>query len=1012
MSQYIKGQILIAFFTSLLVVSNVGQTAPLLYPEPLSEKYHRLEVVVPYGFQANCTSKPKIAVCKISIYSPELLRVFQIGAKTGMEVQANQRSKEITFTFNDPKLVFQHKVLEGPPRWAIEIGYEEVLIQPIENELPFRPYPMPVQTVKLPRPGIALDALIGEGPEVEAFNRCWTLRKEAIETSNTSKWVEAYKECKKIDTTKDINRPTARSATRLMAEIIYAYLQQNTSSSQQARQYVGSKVLIQGDRIELKQGTPVKIGYSIQSDTPSATLSIRDANGTRVYQAQIDSGEIGKVQQVTWEGRDLNDSELPAGNYSFTVSAAAAPNQEAPSTQTYVQATVEGLRVDPDGFPRFVIGKRQVRMGEVILPGQDTTTASKEQKYFFTDETTSAREVAIEQLKKAEKAAASEREKARYVLLTTELIGRKSMNEATEYLRDAQNRYRQTKAEPFILAERARLLLDINANDEAAKVLDEIAKLDSKTGYVMGSRILALASLAYARRDYTSAIGLYDEARESFPELLLGEPGPLFQVAELYFRARRLEEALPFYQEFLDRFKDQVPHWIAKIRLAQIKSFERPLEAFNEMSTLSEELTEPEGQQLAKLYMLTLSSNDIRGPSPDKILRGVSNASPTEYVLEELLMQKARNAMRDNDLHKAFVYSQKIVKRMPDSSLLRDSSLFFQRILLLEVDRLLREGKNIDLVLLYLKEKSRRFREPSRRGLLHLYVARAMRDLKMLDEAATNVIAKGGLPGVRDPKITALLNLELTGIFREKIQDMQLGEKTAREDINKFKQAVESIVKRFPDQFDTYDYWASRGYYHELENELRKAKKIYLYALNGPNILPHERIKLARSIYEVYMKMPDYDKALHALKILLEIYDEFKDDLNMPGLRLNVLWNRVELQIQKEDWPDVVSSIKEYLEESQSTLSSIGSTPSKPNLQGGSISYLSNDAEELTRRHEALFYKGYALLKLGLIRQAQREWDLLNKKAYPSIYSELAGLELRMLSWRDLVSTEILKMIE
>ena len=1011
MSQYIKGQIII-FSLGLLWFAQVTQAAPLLYPEPLSKKYHRLEVVVPYGFQANCSSQPKQAVCKLSIYSPELLRVFTVGAKSGMQVGANENRKEVTFTFDDPRLVFQHKVLEGPPRWAIEIGYDEVLIQPIENELPFRPYPMPVQTVKLPRPGMALDALGGEGAEIDAFNQCWSLWKK-------NKFVDAYKKCEEINTTKDVTRPTARSAIRLMAEIIYEYLQQNSNANPKAREYVGSKVFIPGDQIQLKQGSEVQLRYVIQGESPAATLSVRDANGNRVFQAQVNGGEAGKIQQVTWKGKDLNDSELPSGNYTFTVNAATAPNQEPPSTQTYVQALVEGLRVDADGFSRFVIGKRQIRMEEVILPGQESNKMNKEQKYFFTDENTSAREVAISQLKNAEKSASGEREKARYVLLTTELIRRKSINSAIEYLKDAQMRYRQTKAEPFILAEHARLLLEVNANDEATKVLEKIAKLDAKQEYVMSSRILALASLAYARGDYTNATALYDEARAISPQLLSAEPGPLFQVAELYFRARRLEEAAAFYEEFLDNFSDQIPHWIARIRLAQIKSFERPLEAYNEMFQLSESLNEPEGQQLSQLYMLTLSSNDIRGPTPGKILRSVSNGTPTDYVLEELWMQKARNALRDGDLSKAFDYSQKIVQRMPESSLLRDSSLFFQRILLLEVDRLLRKGKNIDLVLLYLKEKNRRFRQPSRRGLLHLYVARAMRDLKMLDEAATNVISKGGLPGVRDPRVDILLHLELTGIYREKIQDLQLDEQNAREDINKFKQTVESLEtsfknlgKRFPNEFDNYDYWASLGYRHELQNELRKAKKIYLYALNGPNVRPHERIKLAYAIYEVYMKMPDYDKALHALKILLEIYDEFKSELNMPRLRLDVLWNRVELQIQKESWPDVVSSIKMYLEESQAVLSTAGSSMYKNVPVLDRLDFSEEEEENLTRRREALFYKGYALLKLGLVRQAQREWDLLYKEAYPSPYAELAEYELNMLSWRNLVSDEVLKMIE
>ena len=1006
MSHSIKTRIGLTWVFMMFGVS-VGTAAPLLYEQPLSKKYHRLEVVVPAGFQAKCNTRSKSAECKLSIYSPELLRVFQIGSRKGVTIEANNRRKEIRFLFDDPRLVFQQKVLEGPPRWVIEVGYQEVLIQPVEDELPFRPYPMPVQTVKLPRPSLALSPLAGADDEVVIFNQCWALWE-------AKKYVDAYNECSKIDMGPGKNNVTARSAVRLIAEIVYEYLQQDSSANQEARKYVNTTVLIQGNRIDLKENTPVTLGFSVQGESDVAVISIQNSSGEKKYLAQIEINESGKVQKWEWPGTDSSGSELPAGIYSFTVEAVATEGQATPpETRTYIEGHVDGVRFDQG--PEFLIGNSRVRIGEVVLPGRDTLGGDEDQKYFFVDQGGDPRDVAIKYLQKAEAMTIGDREKARYVLLASEMMSKRSINRATEYLKTTQSKYRKTDAEPFILAERVRLLLESNAHDEAKRVLDEIAQLDSQQNYeeyVMGSRTLALASLAYARGDFTNATALYDEARINFPELLTAEPGPLFQVAELYFRAKRLEEALPFYQEFLDRFSDQVPHWIARIRLAQIKSFQRPLEAFNEMQTLGETLTELEGKQLAKLYSITLSSNDVRGPDPDKVLKEVGKQAPTDYVLEELLMQKARNALRDGNLQKAFNYSQEIVEKMPESALLRDSSLFFQRLLLLEVDRLLRNGEDVELVLLYFKEKARRFRQPARRGLLHLYVARAMRDLKMLDEAAINVIAKGGLPGARDPKISALLNLELTGIYREKVQDKDLNKEAAREDINKFKQVVESLNKRFPNQFDNYDYWASRGYYYELQGEYRQAKKIYLYALNGPNMSPEERIKLARSIYHVYMKMPDYDKALHSLKILLQIYDEFKDQLDMPGFRVNILWNRVELHLQKEAWPEVVKSIKEYLEESQGMLSSLSANIPKTRKSKNKRNEIFFQGDlELIRRKEALFYHGYALLKLGLIRQAKREWDLLYKEDPRHVYGQLAEQELRMLSWRDVVSPELMKTI-
>jgi len=984
--------------------------APLLYDQPLSKKYHRLEVVVPPDFKATCSAKPLVAKCKVSLYTPELLRLFKLGAREGIRVETNEARKEVNFFFTDPKMVLQDKLLDGPPRWVLEAGYQEVLIQPIEDELPFRPYPMPVQTVRLERPKMALDPLDGDSEEAVFFNQCWALWK-------VKKYVDAFKECDKITSNKmlDSNRPAARSANRLIGEILYAYLKGESSTSEKIKAFIGSEVFVRGNQIKF-EGYPVRIGYSINGKVGQAKLTIKDAKGGTVFQGQIAPGEQGAFSQIEWEGRDSSESELPPGEYTVDIEVTPDVEVGTPeplSAQSYVKGKINKVYFD-NGVTELLVDKRRVRLSEVILPGNKGALGLEgDQKYFFTrDPNQSPRDVAIARLKTAEKAAVTDREKARYVLLASDLISMQNINVAIAYLKTAQMRYRQTEAEPYLLAERARLFLDSSKYDEATQVLEEIARLDPQQQQddVIGTRLLALASLAYTRRDYTTATSLYDQAIERFPTLLLEKSSAVFQLAELYFRSRRLAEAKPFYQDFLSRFPGADPEWIARIRLVQINSFERPQEAFNDMRELGETLSSEEGKQLAALYALTLSTNRLRGASPDSVFKLIGKGTPSDYVLEEMWMQQARHSLREDRLQDAFRYSQEIVQRAPNSALLIESSLFFQRLLLLQVDYLLREGKNIDLVLLYFKEKSRRFRQPARRGLLHLYVARAMRDLKMLDEALNNVIARGGLPGERDPNIEALLNLEFTGILREKIQDRDFSEDDERDSISRFKQAVESLDARFPNRFDNFDYWASRGYYKELQGQLRQAKEIYLYALNGPKIKPEDRMELAESIYQVYLKMPDYDKALNAITVLLNIYNEYKDQLNMPAFRVNTLWRRVELHIEREAWAELIPAIQDYLEESQSVIPALSGS-----LDGSSQTRDSAfmQAElEIDRRREALFFQGYAFLKLKDERSAKRLWDLLYKEAPKHVYGKLAEYELFMLSWRNLVSPEVLKLID
>lgn len=1008
----------------VLALASAALSAPLLYPEPLSRKYHRIEAVVPPGFKPSCTSSPGRAQCKVSIYTTELLNLFNLNARPGIRIETRRASRDVIFTFDDPKLVFQEKLLEGPPRWIIEIGYPEILIQPIEDELPFRPYPMPVQSVRLRRPNIALDPLVGEGDEVETFNRCWSLW-------SIKKYVDAYAECSKISTITNADRPTARAATRLIGEILYAYLKAEEGSHQDLKGYEGSQVLVRGSQVTLRGDPvyPVLIGYVINGKAAKANLIVRDAKGGMIYKAEAPVKEPGQLLQVQWSGEDSSSSNLPAGQYMVEIEAIASAEEASTvplTAQTYVEGTIEGVTFDY-GHPEFIVNGRRVRLSEVVLPGKSTFGVDDGHKYFFTDDPNkSPRDIAIERLKKAKQAATSYREKARYVLLATDLINAKSFNEANQFLRDARSDFRQTEGEPFLLAERAHLLITNKLYDEARKVLNEIQRLETQQEDVMGTRLLALASLEYARGDFNTATKLYDEAVEKFPSLLVEESGPIFQLAELYFRSRRLAEAKPFYQDFLARFPNATPYWVAQIRLVQLRAFERPQESYNDMIALTQSLSSPEdrsdeGKHLAALYSLNLANKSNMRLSPESVFKLISKGSPSDYVLEELWMQKARFELQRGKIKEAFEAAQNIVLKRPNSTLLTESSLFFERVLLLHVEHLLEQGENVEIILLYIKNK-KRFSRLACKGLLYLYIGRAMRELKMFekgdnpqltsdkDRTMIQEVLTEGLSRLKDKNIEALLLLELIGVYRETIQTQAYREGEERTVISHFKYTFNSLEQTFPKRFDNYEYWAARGFYNELQGQLRQAKELYLFALNGPQVKPHERLALAESIYDVYLKMPDYDKALNALTVLLNIYDEYKAQLNMPSFRVNALWRRVELHIEREGWAELIPAIQEYIEESQNTISALNETVD--DSESARESAFIQAELELDRRYEAQFYQGYAFLKIGDERSAKRIWDLLYKEAPKHVYGRLAEYELFMLSWRKQVAPEVLKLAD
>ena len=482
-----------------------SHAAPLPFDKPLSDKYLRLEVVVPNDFTSNCRMLKKAATCKVSVYSSELLRVFKVGTKRGIKVNANERRREISFSFDDERLKLQDKVIDGPPRWVIEIGYPETLIQPVEDELPFRPYPMPVQTVQLKRPSMTVRPLTGEGQEIEAFNRCYGLWEK-------SDLRRAWTECKRIDAMFEADQTVKSAVARLKAEIIYQHLQRLSDDEATARSFIGQNVFYMGNRVNHTAGTTADIRYTINGQAQSATLSILDANGQQVFKSLVDVGEPGRIQATSWLGVDSNEIELPTGSYSVVVSPIAAPGaKEAPTAQTYVRGLVTNFQL-VNGLPKLLIDGNLVNRSAIIDPNTDQPGSKNPKDYFYMDDPNAhPRDSAIGHLKRAQEAAGpNERERARYILLASDLMYERSPNEAIQYLQDMQGRF--LDADPYLLAERARLLLQIDSHDEAKRVLDQIARLDTRQEHVMGSRLLALASLAYAKGDFTNATVLYDEA--------------------------------------------------------------------------------------------------------------------------------------------------------------------------------------------------------------------------------------------------------------------------------------------------------------------------------------------------------------------------------------------------------------------------------------------------------------------------------------------------------------------
>ena len=112
----------------------------------------------------------------------------------------------------------------------------------------------------------------------------------------------------------------------------------------------------------------------------------------------------------------------------------------------------------------------------------------------------------------------------------------------------------------------------------------------------------------------------------------------------------------------------------------------------------------------------------------------------------------------------------------------------------------------------------------------------------------------------REPNTAAKLYLSMASVLRELRDKFRLGE------------VLTYLDDRYPKKFDDFDYWFSKAMHHWWIGELDKARKIIVYALNGP-VQNEQRLSLMETLADLYLEMKKPSKATRALEALINEHD-------------------------------------------------------------------------------------------------------------------------------------------
>jgi flagellar basal-body rod modification protein FlgD len=125
----------------------------------------------------------------------------------------------------------------------------------------------------------------------------------------------------------------------------------------QMLQYIGKKVVSQGNTLTVQGGEAGPASFSLDDDA-EVSVSIYNSAGTLIRNLSMGWQKKGTCQ-VPWDGNDQAGKAVPDGDYSFRVEALDAGGGLVAS-QTFMTGEVTGVRHE-NGRSVLLLGNRQIQ---------------------------------------------------------------------------------------------------------------------------------------------------------------------------------------------------------------------------------------------------------------------------------------------------------------------------------------------------------------------------------------------------------------------------------------------------------------------------------------------------------------------------------------------------------------------------------------------------------------------------------------------------------------------------
>ncbi|MCX6600595.1 MAG: hypothetical protein NT025_03425 [bacterium] len=156
----------------------------------------------------------------------------------------------------------------------------------------------------------------------------------------------------------------------LQANLLLGQLFNNTM----ATSLIGKVVRAQADSVEVGSSGTASLNYTLTGNATDVTVQILNSDG-KVVRTMTVPAQVAGEHQVQWDGLDGDGKRVPAGTYTFAITAKDADGQTV-NASTYFEGSVSEVRY-VNGQVVLLVGGREVSLSDILLIREADDEAKK-----------------------------------------------------------------------------------------------------------------------------------------------------------------------------------------------------------------------------------------------------------------------------------------------------------------------------------------------------------------------------------------------------------------------------------------------------------------------------------------------------------------------------------------------------------------------------------------------------------------------------------------------------------